>query len=169
MSRVTYSKGVDLIIRLAEKIEVSGLGIIIDFYGPIANDEKELILEDISRFNFLSYKGIVQPHEVYTVLSKYDVLLLPTSYKGEGFPGAIMDAYIAGIPVIASKWKQIPEFVEHGKSGLLFPLDKEKEFFESVFKLYHDETLLENYKRSAHLKSKQYSPESAWRILQSVM
>jgi len=52
-------------------------------------------------------------------IQKYDVLILPTFYQGEGYPGVIIEAYSLGLPVITTNWKAIPEIVENRKTGLL--------------------------------------------------
>jgi len=46
-------------------------------------------------------------------------MLFPSYYSGEAFPGVLLDAMIAGIPVVASDWQDNGEFVEHGRTGLL--------------------------------------------------
>jgi glycosyltransferase involved in cell wall biosynthesis len=52
-------------------------------------------------------------------LADYDVLVLPTFWKGEGYPGVIIEAFCAGVPVIATSLDGIKEIVSHGKNGLL--------------------------------------------------
>ena len=58
----------------------------------------------------------------YETLSKYDVMLFPTYWDGEGFPGIAIDAYISGLPIIASDWSMNKEVVEDGKTGFIIPV-----------------------------------------------
>ncbi|HEY8362617.1 MAG TPA: glycosyltransferase, partial [Tissierellaceae bacterium] len=44
----------------------------------------------------------------------------PTYYEGEGFPGTIIDAFSAGVPVIATDWKYNKEIVAHGENGYIY-------------------------------------------------
>ena len=166
MSRITASKGIHFIFELASWLKDQMISDVqIDFYGPINDPEKDLFHSSIKRYNFINYKGVAKPSEVNTILSNYDVLLLPTYYDGEGFPGAIVDSYISGVPVIASNWKQIPEFIEHGRTGFLFNLDQ-KEMFKNYFmKLYNEPALLASLKENALKKSKEYSAKKAWIII----
>jgi len=46
-------------------------------------------------------------------------LLFPTYYEGEGMPGTIIDAFSAGLPVIASDWKYNTEIVSDN-TGIIF-------------------------------------------------
>jgi glycosyltransferase involved in cell wall biosynthesis len=48
-------------------------------------------------------------------------MLFPTYWQGEGFPGAIIDAFVSGVPVIASDWNMNREIIIHEKNGLLVP------------------------------------------------
>ena len=62
------------------------------------------------------------------VLSGYHMLLLPTKALTEGYPGAILEAYSAGLPIITTRCGGIPEivdetsgmFVEPGNADALF-------------------------------------------------
>lgn len=167
MARVTKHKGIDTIFNLAQYISINNLNnaVIIDIYGPISKEESNHILKEISRYSILNYKGIIEPNDVNVVLNTYDFLIFPTRYPGEGFPGTILDAYISGIPVIASNWRHIPEFIDNGSTGFLYNVEDEDDFFRCVHKLIIDKDLILNMKKNASNKSKQYSFIKAWEII----
>lgn len=79
MARVNKMKGLDWIFELAEAIEEQHLQdrISITFYGPILEDDKSYFEENVSRFSFVEYKGILEPKDIHESLSNYDVMLLP--------------------------------------------------------------------------------------------
>lgn len=170
MARINRMKGIDTIFRLAERIE-NQYGkyhqIIIDFWGPIEQKDEVFFRKKIEEFTFINYKGILDPEQIYATLTTYDLSLLPTRYITEGFPGTILDSYISGIPVIVSNWKYASEFVEQGKTGFIFDLDKEDEFYYYVDKLYKNRNVLLEMKQNAFKKSQMYSSESAWLIIQN--
>jgi len=170
MARITLSKGIDTMFNLADYFEKNppkGKPIIIDFYGPIDKKDAEYFWEEIKKHPNVKYMGILEPSEIYTIASQYDLLIFPTRYQGEGFPGTIMDAYISGIPVIASNWKSIPEFIDINKTGFVFNLGQENELYSLVINLYNNAELLKQMKQNAYKKSKEYSAEKAWNILKS--
>jgi glycosyltransferase involved in cell wall biosynthesis len=169
-ARVSLMKGIETVFKLAEYLETHqepDRPVIIDFYGDIEHQSEEAFFrEQVARFPFVDYKGKLEPDRVYATLSQYDVLVLPTHYFTEGFPGSILDAYISGIPVVATRWEYAEEFVDDGRSGILVPFKNgETEFVGAVMSLYHDRDLLQGMKRNAHEKSKAYSAERAWDIL----
>jgi glycosyltransferase involved in cell wall biosynthesis len=172
MARIFRLKGIDKIFELARYIEdkyKKNHTFIIDFYGPIQKDEMDYFNKGIAKFEFIAYKGILNPEDIYAKLNEYDLLVLPTRYPGEGFPGTILDAYISGIPVVVSDWKYLSEFVDHGESGFLFDQNREDEFPFYIDKLYHDRNLLLHMKKKAFEKSQSYSSEGAWNIIRNYL
>ncbi|WP_104384585.1 glycosyltransferase [Sphingobacterium sp. HMA12] len=168
MARIMEEKGINYIFNFADYILETDLqnSSRIHFYGQINEKDLKVFLEKVQRYPFVEYKGVVEPSNVYSTLTNYDLLLLPTYYEGEGFPGTIIDAYISGVPVLASRWKQIPEFIDVGQTGFLFDLNNQREFNDIIIELLkHKDTLVE-MKKQAFIKSMNYSADSAWKILE---
>jgi glycosyltransferase involved in cell wall biosynthesis len=113
ISRVTKSKGV---LEILEVFKNLGQDYQVDFFGPL--DNKHFTKEHLENDN-TSYKGVLNSNEVIEVLEKYDVLLLPTFHKGEGYPGIIIEGFSIGVPVISTTWGAIPEIIENNKNGIL--------------------------------------------------
>jgi glycosyltransferase involved in cell wall biosynthesis len=172
MARINRMKGIDYVFRLADyfiNIPFCEKPVIIDFYGPIDENDKTYFYEQMDKYAITFYKGILQPDKIYDTLNNYDLMVLPTKYYTEGFPGSILDAYISGIPVIVTNWKYAREFVDDGKTGIIVPFENgEKEFINAVLKLYQDYDLLIKMKYNAYEKSKFYSSENAWEILKKI-
>lgn len=168
MARIAKIKGIDTIFKLSDylKTEYTKSQISIDFYGQINSDDTDFFKKGIEQFQFMSYKGALQPEEIHQTLSQYDILILPTHYTGEGIPGSIIDAYISGLPVIASKWKYSEELVNDGYCGFIIPFtDNLPEFKEKIDFLYNNPEVLAQMKLNAIKESKKYSPEFAWEII----
>lgn len=53
------------------------------------------------------------------LLRNHDVLVFPSYHNREGMPGVILQAMQAGLPVISTRWRAIPELVEDGDNGVL--------------------------------------------------
>lgn len=168
MARINKMKGLDVVFSVADLIFKNKYEnqISIDFYGPIYKNDKEFFESNMNKYFFISYKGVIQPDEIPCVLNKYDLLIFPTHYYTEGFPGSILDSYRAGIPVIATNWKHAEEFVIDGKSGFIVPFEKNVDIIWSkiLFILNNRSALLE-MKYMAYKESLKYSPDAAWDIL----
>lgn len=167
LARVNKNKGYETIFNFAKTIEENRLKIHIVFYGQIKEDEKEDFLSLVDKHkSCVEYGGVLQQDEVTAKLVQQDVMLLPTKNYTEGFPGTVLDAYIAGIPVIATEWKHSHEFIDDNKTGFIIPFgDCQKEFEDKIMTLYNDRTLLSKMKKDAFEKRLQYASESAWNII----
>lgn len=172
LARIVKEKGIDFIFDYAASIKNNKgftSNIQIDFYGPIDATDKIYFEGEVMKYDFVDYKGILNPEEVHKTLSAYDLLILPTRHKGEGFPGSILDAYIAGIPVLVSDWLFLPEFVDHEKSGFVFEPDNLVQFSGYIEKLMNNPDLLKEIKRNALNKREEYSEDVAWDILKPLL
>lgn len=171
MARIVKQKGVDFIFDFARYYKKNNIKfpIEINFYGPISEKFKKSFYLNVNKYPYVRYGGIVEPKDVYNILANHDVLVLPSYYEGEGFPGSIIDAYIAGIPVIVSKWKDFPEFVDDGLTGFTFDLSSPESFFDYILLLQRDNKLLTNMKRQSKIKADEYSPEKAWEVFKNCL
>lgn len=168
MARITRKKGLDTIAALLKWSELNGLQekICIDLYGPICEDEEYLNKEILQPFPTARYRGLLSPDQINHTLRKYDVMLFPTRYYTEGFPGTVLDAYRAGIPVIATRWKHATEFIRDRETGFVVPFDDPLPGMErAISELSSKPSLLGRLKENAYQESFLYTPRKAWDII----
>ncbi|MCK4511161.1 glycosyltransferase family 4 protein [bacterium] len=113
LGQVHGGKGVRELVEAGERLPE---GVTVDIYGPLGFDVQESELGGRER---VTYRGSVDSDDVHALLLKYDALVLPSYHHGEGYPGVILEAYAAGLPVVSTRWRAIPELVEDGVTGLL--------------------------------------------------
>lgn len=169
MARITKEKGIYLLFDLVEKYltdpDKYKKTIQIDFFGPIDSKDRGEFNRLVEHYSSnVSYKGILDPSQIYNKLTSYDILVLPTFYEGEGFPGTIIDAYLSALPVIATKWKQIPEFVKDSHTGYLIDYDI-TQLSDKVRMLANDQSLLNEMKKNAFEYSHEFSSEKGLEVL----
>ena len=118
----------------------------IDFYGNIT--EKKYKVDEFWKSEVVTYKGVLKPDEVPEIISKYDVLILP-SYR-EGYPGVIIEAFSVGVPVIATNLQGIAEIVKDKESGILVPLKDPLKLADSMISINNSnyDKFSENAKKS---------------------
>lgn len=170
MARVNLKKGLDALAGVCELIAINNYRdkITMTIYGPIATAEDGDYLQNeiISKYDFAEYRGAVDPSEINCILRNYDIFLFPTHYFTEGFPGSILDAYNAGLPVLATNWEHAHQFIKHDCSGYIVDFDRPTiGLYNYIIHLFNNRELLEKMKESAFNESKKYTPSSAWNIL----
>lgn len=120
LSRIIPDKGCDLILDAVRFLNPDyEKKYSVEFYGPIEEAYREEFLSRVNEVANVSYKGFLDLTDTrnYNILAKYDIMLFPTFWHGEGFPGVLIDAYIAGLPVIASDWSLNADIVKDGFTG----------------------------------------------------
>jgi glycosyltransferase involved in cell wall biosynthesis len=68
----------------------------------------------------VEFRGTVSPEEVTILLKGARALLFPTRCN-EGGPRSVIEAYAAGVPVVATALGALPEMIEQGVTGMLVP------------------------------------------------
>ena len=123
-SRIYKEKGIDDIVwAVQEANRRFGRRVyVLDIYGNVLPEYKEHFNELMAGCDVaeVAYKGVAPAGESTSVLNGYLALAFPTRCPGEGVPGTVVDAYCAGIPVIASRWPSYAEMVDEGVTGVAF-------------------------------------------------
>jgi len=128
LSLINEHKNLLLLLEMIGKCET---GVSLDIYGPIVDEvywQKCMsVLEQMQ--GKVCYKGVVEPHEVQAVLSKYHVFILFT--KGENFGHAIYESLSIGRPVITSRftpWQKLDE----SRAGANVNFDDQERSIEKI-------------------------------------
>lgn len=103
--------------------------------------------------------GSLNQTEVRDAYRRADLVLLPT--RLEGLPLVLLESMACGKPVVASAVASLPEIIDHGRTGLLCPVDDVEAFAAAIQSLSDDadqrramgvaarQTILENFSTSA--------------------
>ena len=162
-SRVMREKGVEDAIEAIKQINDDAKSIIatLDIYGPIETNYKERFNSVITTIGkeFASYKGIVHPNESVSVLKKYYMLLFPTFWIGEGMPGTIIDAFSAGVPIIARRWKYCDDMIDDRITGYVYDFNKPDELVNKIRYAITNEDKTLIMKENCIKKAQEYSEE----------
>lgn len=128
VGQVRPTKGIGEIIQAAERCDER---MSVDVYGPFLDGLGESMFDGLKR---VKYCGVLAPEKVAQALRGYHALLLPTYHTGEGYPGVILEAYQAGLPVITTRWRFLPEIVDESAGILIAPHDSDA-LYQAMMKL----------------------------------
>ncbi len=164
-SRVIEEKGIENAINVVNKINMKHKKVIykLDIYGPIGNEYKEKFENIMKRQNQFSicYKGIVRSEESVETIKQYDLLLFPTYYEGEGLAGTIIDAFSAGVPVVASNWRYNEDIIRNNENGFIFETKNDEEFEKILEDIYSKRYNILDMKKICLKEAEKYMPSKA--------
>lgn len=152
-SEISYRKGFDRIIRALDVINKDRKNYGLDVYGFFADDEVDMKKYFKSR-NYLSFKGTVKRENSHKTLSQYCFMVFPSRHKSEGVPGAIVDAYEAGLPVICSDNGFLPQVVKDKETG--FIIHSEKELINCLANILENLDIINDMRSNCLREAKKY-------------
>jgi glycosyltransferase involved in cell wall biosynthesis len=139
-------KAPDLPIRAVRDLPDAGL--VLDIYGP---DREEWYREELEHLAAgdprIAFRGAFSQEELGEILSDVDVLVVPSRWY-ENAPVVILEAFAAGVTVVATDLGGMSEVVEHGKNGLLFGLDDVEDLARALERLAREPETVERLRNS---------------------
>jgi glycosyltransferase involved in cell wall biosynthesis len=107
----------------------------------------------------VEFRGTVAPDEISELLTRARGLVVSTRCN-EGGPRSVIEAFAAGVPVIATSLGALPEMVEHEVSGILVPPGRPKGWVEAAQALMDPVTADRLGQGAFDRWSRLYSPET---------
>lgn len=158
LSRIEEQKGVAEMIEVIKKINVTKLQCTLDIYGPIQPDFRKKWEKIEARLpTYIRYGGVLGSEKINHTIARYDLQLFPTKYRTEGFPGAILDSFYAGVPVLAAEWDSGREIINEGSDGILFQFENYADMRSKLNIIIKNRSLLNDLKAGSRMRGDQYS------------
>ncbi|MFZ5918896.1 MAG: glycosyltransferase family 4 protein [Chloroflexota bacterium] len=131
VARLTPWKGVDALIALLPHLreQMPDVELVVVGDGPERASLERLAFEK-GVLTSVRFTGQISQQQVGLYLRAADLFVLYSGY--EGLPHVVLEAMLAGAPVIASAKGGIPEVVEDGVTGRLVPWGDEARLREAL-------------------------------------
>jgi len=140
---VREDKGIFVLLQSLRDLHASGIDVHCDIYGEVWPACEERFRREVADVPNADFRGYLEPKDVIPTMYQYDALVLPTYYQGEGHPGVLIEAMMAGTPAISTDFRSVPEVVEHGVTGLLVPPQDSAAIGSAITKLAAEPHLLQ--------------------------
>ena len=165
-SRIVPEKGIEMIFEALKDINGQSREVNVDFYGPISEEYEGRFYENLEGEDAASYGGVlnIQDDKTYDTLNEYDLMLFPTYWEGEGFPGTLIDSFIAGLPVLASDWNYNTEVLDE-RTGYIFKAKDQENFLNKLKDIIGNKDLLKEKSLGCLEKSRRYHVDNVLKEL----
>ena len=166
-SRILKEKGIGDAVKTVTEVNRS-LGrtvFSLDIYGQVDENQTDWFEALRKTFpDFIRYGGVIPFDRSVETLKEYFALLFPTYYDGEGFAGTLIDAFSAGVPVIASDWKYNKELVNENV-GYVCKTRDNAALAELLKSVAADPTMILSKKKSCLHEAQRYTAERVIKTL----
>ncbi len=158
-SDISKEKGSDIALEAAAKLKET---ISIDFYGKIKEDYQNEFASEIELVKNAVYRGLFRGtvEETYSLMNEYDVLVFPSRWRNEGVPGALIEAKIAGLTIIASDICYNKEIVKDQVDGMILKENTVEMLVKKLKYLDQNRDLLHQLKQESLESSRKFYVES---------
>ena len=170
LSRIEEPKGIYDLINCLSVLNKDKTMFILDVYGRPQNAEEEKKIKDLSnKYKFVRFLGMLEvgSEGSYKQLSQYDLHVFPTKYR-EGFPGSIIDFFIAGVPTLSSSFARAHEILTENDS-IVFKQGDNNALQEKLVFIYNNQNKLNELRKNSFSRREQYSVESFEKYLKRLI
>ena len=147
ISAIEHIKGIDTILQSIALLKQRGVDILFAHIGGLrSNTEEQQQYADLLKQMVvdLDIKDNVvwlgRRTDVQDILPMADIYVHPS--RSEGLGSALLEASVAGLPLVGSRVGGIPEIVQHGVNGLLVDADNAEQLADAIEQVL---TLKNNY------------------------
>lgn len=161
-SRVCKEKGIGIAMDAVRRVNEYFGKIVctLDIFGvPYPEFEEEFSKKLKECDGFIASKPYLQGDHVIDTLSEYALMLFPTYYGGEGFPIAVVECMLGGVPTIASNWHYNSEIVLNNKTGVVFEPNEVDVLADTLISLVNDPEKIRVMKLGCLENAKNFTPE----------
>lgn len=150
--RLVPWKGFATLIKILRFLPEWKLFIVGD--GPMREELKKFSVQNGVESRVFFW-GQIQREELIRKIQNSEVFVLNTSF--ESFSFQVVEAMVAGTPVITTKIGNLSEIIDDGKSGILVTPDDERALISAIRHLSSDKLFREKIITEARGKSQQFS------------
>jgi glycosyltransferase involved in cell wall biosynthesis len=140
LGRLTPDKGwkftIDALSCLRQIIDIQEVAIIVAGDGPMRNE----ILVRLDELGYAAhFLGRIAPNQVPSLLANCEIHVTTSEKETRGL--TVLEAFAAGIPVLAPRKGGVIENIQDGKNGFLYNPGDQTDFLKKLKCLIHDQAL----------------------------
>ena len=170
LSRIEEPKGIYDLIDCLVELNQEKTRFVLDVFGRPQNKDEETKIQNLSdSYEFINFQGMLEvgSKESYENLSKYDLHVFPTKYR-EGFPGSIIDFFIAGVPTLSASCARAHEILSE-EDSIIYEQGNANDLMNNLEFIYNNQTKLVDLRKNSFKRREQYSVESFEKYLRELI
>ena len=134
------SKGIFDILRLVRALADRDVPVRIELAGVwVSEDERIRFDQEFSKLDLgdrVVLLGELVGESKWQAFQRADFFCFPSFYESENFPLVLIEALGSGLPVVATRWRGIPEVVDEGSNAILCETHDIDGFADAIERLH---------------------------------
>ena len=148
VTRLTRQKGIPALLQAAALVHAARPGVRFLLVGPRQGEGPFAVAQAYIDAHAPYVLATGRRADVPSLLGLADVFAFPTEYR-EGVPRAVLEAALAGLPIVATRMPGCTDVVRDGWSGLLVPPRSPKALADAILAMLRDRTAAQAMGRRA--------------------
>ena len=170
LSRIEEPKGIYDLIDVLANLNKEKTKFVLDVYGrPQSKAEEVKITELSAKYEFVNFLGMMEvgSKESYEKLSSYDLHVFPTKYR-EGFPGSIIDFFIAGVPTLSASFARAHEILTD-KDSIIYKQGDSDGLYNKLNYIHDNQNVLKELRSNSFARRDMYSVEAFEKYMKNLI
>jgi len=143
--------------------------LLVGFVIPGEQNSFETLVTKYNLNDRITVTGRIPRHDALRYIRSMDIFAFTSLH--DGCPNSVLEAMLAGVPIVATRVGAVPQLIEHDKHGLLVPPGSATELCESMINMLENGTNRQEYGNQAQQRVlSEFAPqkelESYWEIYQ---
>lgn len=144
------SKGVNILLEATTLMVSNGYSnFSVSFMGRFESGSYECEIRKIvvekGLEHYVQFIGVKTGVEKFTCFQQCDIFCFPSFYEAETFGIVLLEAMQFAKPVVATKWRGIPDIIKDGANGLLVEPQNAEQVAAALLRLINDEELRKKF------------------------
>lgn len=122
---INETKGIIVLLEAAKLLKERQLDFNFICIGDFASHEFQTTIESrVHHYglgNFVSFPGVRTGNAKWQEFIHADIFCFPSFFESESFGNVVVEAMMFELPVIATRWRGIPDIVVENETGFLIP------------------------------------------------
>lgn len=137
VTRMTRQKGIPTLLEAAARVHRVRPGVRFVLVGPRESEGRLAVTEAEIAAHSPYVMAIGKRSDVPSLLGLADVFAFPTEYR-EGVPRAVLEAGLAGLPIVATRMPGCTDVIREAETGLLVPPHSPGALADRILELLRD-------------------------------
>jgi len=127
---VCEEKGVMQLLEATGRLATRGCNFTCRIVGAFSSEAQERLLrkrtEELSLGSRVQFAGPLVGEQKWEAFRQADIFCFPTAYPSEAFPLVLLEAMMASLPIVTTRWRGIPDIVDEDSSIMVAVGDSER-------------------------------------------